>query len=108
MEFYPVCKFAEIGFGEAKEVQVAGRNLAIFNIAGKLFAIDNTCPHMSAPLHNGSVTGKNVICRLHFWEFDITTGQSIDPPGHCVTTYPVKIERGVVKIGCEPLDKPSE
>jgi nitrite reductase/ring-hydroxylating ferredoxin subunit len=101
MEFYPVCKFTEIGLGEGKEVEVAGRKLAVFNIGGKLFAIDNSCPHMTSPLHNGSINGKTVVCRLHFWEFDIPTGQSIDPPGHCVVTYPVKIERGIVKIGIE-------
>jgi len=99
MDYHPVCKFADIGFGEAIEVEVAGRKLAIFNVSGKLYAIDNTCPHMSAPLHNGAINGKHVVCRLHFWEFDITTGQSIDPPGQCVAIYPVKVERGIVKIG---------
>ena len=101
IEYFPVCKFVEIGFGEAKEVVVAGRKIAIFNIGGKLYAIDNVCPHMSAPLHHGSVSGKVVTCRLHFWQFDITNGQSVDQPGQCVATYPVKIERGIVRVGCE-------
>jgi nitrite reductase/ring-hydroxylating ferredoxin subunit len=102
MEFHPVCKFSEIGFGEAKPAVVAGHSIAIFNVSGKLFAIENICPHMAAPLDDGNFNGKTVVCRLHFWEIDITTGQSIDPPGHCVHTYPVKIERGVVKVGIEP------
>ncbi|MEW6734834.1 MAG: Rieske 2Fe-2S domain-containing protein [Acidobacteriota bacterium] len=101
MEFHPVCKFSEIGLGEGKAVAVAGRSLAIFNISGKLYAIDNVCPHMSAPLDNGVVNGKSVVCRLHFWEIDILTGKTVDPPGHCVSTHPVKVERGIVKIGLE-------
>jgi nitrite reductase/ring-hydroxylating ferredoxin subunit len=102
MEYHPVCKFSEIGFGEAKHAVVEGRPVAIFNISGKLHAIENVCPHMSAPLDDGVVKGKNVVCRLHFWEIDIITGQSVDPPGHCILTYPVKVERGVIKVGIEP------
>ncbi|MBL8151915.1 MAG: Rieske (2Fe-2S) protein [Blastocatellia bacterium] len=101
MQYYPVCKFTEVGFGEGKAVEVEGRQIALFNAGGKLYAIDNRCPHMSAPLHDGSLEGKTIVCRLHFWEFDITTGQSTNQPGQCVKTYPVKIERGVVKVAIE-------
>lgn len=101
MEFHPVCKFSDIGFGEGKAVVVAGRSVAIFNVSGKLYAIENMCPHMSAPLDDGVMNGKVITCRLHFWEIDVTNGLSLDPPGHCVVTYPVKVERGVVKVGIE-------
>lgn len=106
MEFYPVCKFSEIGFGEAKHAVVNGHSIAIFNVRGKLYAIENLCPHMAAPLDDGVLEGNKVTCRLHFWQIDVTTGESLDPPGHCVNTYPVKVERGVVKVGYEEPSAP--
>ena len=102
MEYYPVCKFSEVGFGEAKGVVVEGHPIAIFNIGGKLYAIENSCPHMASSLDDGVVEGKGVICRLHFWKINVTTGQSEEPAGYCVPTYPVKIERGMIKVGYEP------
>ncbi len=104
IEFYPVCKFTDIGFGEGKAVEVEGKKVAIFNVFGKLYAIEDVCPHMAAPLHNGTVEAKRVVCRLHFWEFDLTNGECTNQPGHCVTTFPVKIEKGIVKVGIEKGD----
>lgn len=102
MEFHPVCKFSDIGLGEAKGVVVAGYSVAIFNIRGKLYAIENICPHMAAPLDDGVVNEKKVTCRLHFWEIDVTNGQCVEPNnGHCVATFPVKVERGTIKVGIE-------
>jgi nitrite reductase/ring-hydroxylating ferredoxin subunit len=104
IEFYPVCKFSEIGFDEAKSVTIENHAIAIFNVKGKLYAIDDLCPHMKVPLATGVLNGKNVICGAHFWEIDVTTGLSLKPQGHCVNTYPVKIERGIVKVGYQVTD----
>jgi len=102
MEFHPVCKFSDIGLGEAKPAVVEGHSVAIFNVRGKLYAIENICPHMAAPLDDGSLNGTKITCRLHFWEIDVTNGQCIEPAnGHCVATFPVKVERGVIKVGIE-------
>jgi NAD(P)H-dependent nitrite reductase small subunit len=101
MEFYPACKFSEVGFGEAKPVVIEGLAIAIFNIGGKLYAIENMCPHMAAPLDDGVIKGKVVTCRLHFWDVDVTSGQTLEPEGFCVRTYPVKVERGTIKVGIE-------
>ncbi|MFY9223462.1 MAG: Rieske (2Fe-2S) protein [Blastocatellia bacterium] len=103
MEFHPVCKFSEVGFGEAKGFVVEGHSIAIFNIRGKLYAIENMCPHMAAPLDDGVIDGQKITCRLHFWQIDVTNGQCVSPDnGRCVSTYPVKTERGVIKVGIEP------
>ncbi len=104
MEFHPVCKFSDIALGEAKPAVVAGYSVAIFNIRGKLYAIENICPHMAAPLDDGSLEGTKVTCRLHFWEVDVTNGQCVAPNnGRSVATFPVKVERGVIKVGIEEI-----
>ncbi|MCS6886508.1 MAG: nitrite reductase small subunit NirD [Acidobacteriota bacterium] len=101
IEFYPVCKFTDIGFAEGKAVEIEGKRIAIFNVFGKLYAIENVCPHMSATLHDGTVEGRSVICRLHFWEISLTDGKCITDPAYCVATFPVKVEKGIVKVGIE-------
>ncbi|CEK18127.1 Rieske (2Fe-2S) protein [Chthonomonas calidirosea] len=75
--------------------------VAIFKVNETFYCLNNTCPHLGGPLGEGWVEGNVVICPLHYWEFDIRTGESPDDPTLCVTTYPCKVEAGYVYIGLE-------
>ena len=95
---------------EGRAVTLAGRELAIFNMgpstpleAGDRFlAIENRCPHMGGPLSDGIISGCSVVCPLHAWKVNLASG-SVERPAtakdHCVTTYPVRVEDGIVVIG---------
>jgi 3-phenylpropionate/trans-cinnamate dioxygenase ferredoxin subunit len=112
---YVAATVNEIPPGERKIVEVAGRSLGIFNIAGEFFALRNSCPHQGGPLCKGRLTGfleasmpgeysysrKGEIlrCPWHGWEFDIRTGQSWwNPEQVRVRRYKVDIEHGASEL----------
>ena len=95
---------------EGRAVTVGGRELAIFNLGSstgggmpeQFLATDNQCPHEGGPLCDGIVTGSSVVCPLHAWKVSLATGAVERPSSakdHCVATYPVRIEDGIIVIG---------
>lgn len=63
--------------GTGKVVQVGGRAIALFNIDGTFYALDNVCTHRGGPLGEGKVDGTVVTCPWHGNQFDLTTGQVV-------------------------------
>ena len=86
---------------EGRAVTVAGRDIALFNLGGRILATANRCPHKGGPLSDGIVTGHSVVCPLHGWKVGLECGTVQRPGGveACVETYPVRVEDGVVAIG---------
>ena len=74
-----------------------GMELALYNIEGRFFAIENFCPHKGAPLADGNVCGNTVECDWHGWRFDLRTGECLTN-GEFIETYEVIIEEGFIKI----------
>jgi len=75
-EWIHAAKAGELKPGEAKVIHAGDREIALFNVDGQFHAIDNLCPHRGGPLGEGILEGRIVICPLHGWRFDVTTGQS--------------------------------
>ncbi len=97
--FIEIAKINEIAPGEAKMVEVEGKKIAIFNLEGDYYAIDNTCPHARGPLSEGEVEGEAVTCPWHGSEFNIKTGEALRPPARRgVKSYGVRIEGSIIKI----------
>jgi nitrite reductase (NADH) small subunit len=87
---------------EGRSVVLGHRELAIFNLGDRFLATDNQCPHKGGPLCDGIVTGSSVVCPLHAWKVNLETGAVERPSSgsdHCVTTYPTRVEDGVVVVG---------
>ena len=87
---------------EGRAVLIGEREIALFNLGSSFLATDNQCPHQGGPLCDGIVSGGSVVCPLHAWKVNLETGQVERPShgkDHCVTTYPTRIEDGVVLIG---------
>ena len=80
--------------GEAKYVIAEGTALALVNVEGTFYAVDNDCPHQGAPLGDGFLDGYLITCPLHAWQFDVRTGEMPDHPKFCVKTYPVTVVDG--------------
>ena len=66
--------------GSAREIRVAGRSIAVFNVEGTIHAIGNECTHDGGPLSEGVVSDACVICPWHGAEFDLRTGKALTPP----------------------------
>ena len=75
-----------------------GRELALYNIDGQFFAIENFCPHKGAPLVDGKLCGHIIECEWHGWRFDVRSGQCLTTPSGDIETFPVIVEDGTIKI----------
>jgi len=87
---------SEIPAGEGKVVVALGRVLALFNLQGEFFAVDNTCPHRGGPLGEGHLDGDVVVCPWHGWRFDLRSGRSPLNSCHFVRTVPLELEGEVL------------
>lgn len=97
-EFRKVAAVSEIPPGKGKTVAVGAKKIALFNVEGKFYAIDNTCLHRGGPLGEGNLKGRSVSCPWHGWEYDVTTGASSVNPSVKVATYPVRVEGDDVEV----------
>jgi len=79
-------------------VEARGRKIALFNSGGSYYAIDNACRHLGGSLGAGDVSGTRVVCPLHGWEYDFTTGASVDDPEMRVACFAVTVEGDDVYI----------
>jgi nitrite reductase/ring-hydroxylating ferredoxin subunit len=90
LKFYKAVHKDEIPSGEGRSIQIGERCVAVFNLDGEFYAIDDVCPHRGASLGRGRVLrGHIVSCPLHNWEFDVRTGQMHMAPG--VESFPVEL-----------------
>jgi len=87
-----VASLADVPPGGAKLIEVQGKEIALFNANGTLYALDNICTHAGGPLVEGTVEGQEVECPLHGARFNLKSGVSeslIAPDG--VQAYPVRV-----------------
>ena len=77
-----------------------GDELAIYNIDGEYYAIENSCPHKGAPLAEGNLCGHVVECGLHGWQFDVRTGECLTVKER-IRAYRLRVEDGMLKIEVE-------
>ena len=90
--FVKVATRSDVPEGSGKLIEAAGKKIALFNAGGKFYAIGNDCKHRGGPLAEGDLNGTQVTCPWHGWEYDITTGQSLDDSNVTVGCFQVKIE----------------
>lgn len=91
-DFTKVAKTNELEPGQARLVNVKGKQLALFNVDGQFFALDNTCTHRGGPLAEGKISGHKVTCLWHGSTFDIKTGEVVGPPAQrAVARYGVRV-----------------
>src|SRR5205823_11827297 len=91
MAFVRTAKTNEITPGTIREFQVEGKTVALANIGGKYYAINNTCLHRGGPLGQGVLNGTIVTCPWHGWEYDVATGKVKQNPAVGVDCYPVEV-----------------
>jgi 3-phenylpropionate/trans-cinnamate dioxygenase ferredoxin subunit len=93
-----VCAIADLPPGEATTLGVDPA-IAVFNVDGSFYAIDDTCTHETYSLADGYIDGAEVECALHLAKFDLRTGAALCLPARVgVRTYPVATEDGDVFV----------
>jgi nitrite reductase (NADH) small subunit len=89
----------EIPARGARVVKTGDGNVAVFRTsADEVFALADRCPHKQGPLSQGIVHGTSVTCPLHDWVIDLNTGSAVGPDSGCTSSYPVKVEDGLVYV----------
>ena len=98
-ELITVAKTSELAPGQAKTVQVQGQTIALFNIGGTYYAIEDTCTHVGGPLSEGTMDGTTVTCPWHGAQFDVTSGKVLSPPAaESVKNYKVSVQGDEIKL----------
>ena len=98
-EFRKVALVTDLQPDGAKLVEVAGKKIALFNLAGTVYGIDDVCPHRGGPLSEGSLEGESVTCPWHGSVFNIKTGAVETPPARVgVTAYRVRVQGNDVEV----------
>jgi len=100
VEYVEIAPADQLPPGERLFIEVEGRSIVIFNIAGTLYAIGDVCSHDSGPLGDGELEGYDVICPRHGARFDVRTGEVILLPAvEDIPAYPVRVRVGLIELG---------
>jgi len=84
--------------GQGRAYVVGGRVIAVFRERdGRLFAIDNHCPHRGGPLADGIAGDGTVICPLHGWKIELATGRCVGEAA-AVQVYEARVVDGHVRL----------
>ncbi|TAJ20972.1 MAG: non-heme iron oxygenase ferredoxin subunit [Dehalococcoidia bacterium] len=96
-----VASASDIPTGEVRVVQCGARSLAMSNIDGTLYAIDNVCTHDNGPLGEGRLRNGRILCPRHGAAFDAKTGRVLSLPAvKSVAAYEVTVEGDDVYVDC--------
>jgi len=85
--------------GEGRNFEIGGQKIAVFrNRSDQVFAVQAACPHKGGPLADGLLGGSTLVCPLHAWKFELTTGAAI--VGECgLKTFGARVdEKGRVVL----------
>ena len=92
-----VCATSECLPGEYKVATVDGVQVAVINLEGTYYAIEDVCTHDGGELTGGRIVGEEIECPRHGARFDIRTGDVTCPPAYTpIASFPVKVEDGAV------------
>lgn len=97
-DFISVLPLADLPPGSGRTVDINGIWIALYNVDGTLYAIDNACPHAGGPLGEGKCVDGIVECPWHGWKFDVRTGQRVKNPNFTVACCDVRVQDGQIQI----------
>jgi 3-phenylpropionate/trans-cinnamate dioxygenase ferredoxin subunit len=85
--------------GTWRTVDVDDVYIAVFNLNGEFYAIEDLCTHDGGELAGGTIEGHEIICPRHGARFDITTGEVLSEPAYeDLCTFPVRVKDGSVQV----------
>jgi nitrite reductase/ring-hydroxylating ferredoxin subunit len=93
-----VGKVGDVAVGAGRVVDAGGQTLALFNVKGTYYALDNSCVHRGGPLGEGDLDGSVVACPWHGWRWDVTTGSNTNNPAIRVPCFPVTVEQDEIFV----------
>jgi len=100
VEFLEIAPADQLPDGERMFIEVEGKSIVIFKIAGTLFAIGDICSHDNGPVGDGEIEENEIICPRHGGRFDVRTGKATSLPAVMdIPSYPIREKDGMIEIG---------
>jgi 3-phenylpropionate/trans-cinnamate dioxygenase ferredoxin component len=98
-DWIDVARQGEFPPGTWRCVDLDGTLVAVFNLNGAYYAIEDVCTHDGGILTGGAVEGDEIVCPRHGARFSIKTGAVLTPPAYeDVATFPMRVETGTVQV----------
>ena len=98
--YYRVASQEEIPNGDRLFLEIGGRPIVLFNIAGQFYAIGDVCSHDEGPVGDGELSGLVVKCPRHGATFDVRSGKALTLPAvQDIPAYPVRVVDGQIEVG---------
>ncbi|MFN3919550.1 MAG: Rieske (2Fe-2S) protein [Methylohalobius sp.] len=98
-DWIAVCPEKALPPGEHRVVVLNGIEVAVFNLDGKFYAIEDRCTHDGAEIASGALEGDNIVCPRHGARFCLKTGRALTPPAYeDLHVFPVRVENGLIQI----------
>lgn len=105
LQYERVADAGSIEPGSARSFPVGRYEIAVFNIDGALFALENACPHQGGPIADGYLEGPMVTCPWHAWCFDVRTGKMTLGDFAEIPRFDVRVETGGIFVATEPMNE---
>jgi 3-phenylpropionate/trans-cinnamate dioxygenase ferredoxin subunit len=103
VSWIPVAAAAAIADGDYAQTEIDGALIAVFNIHGTFYAIEDVCTHDGGELAGGAIDGNVVVCPRHGARFCLRTGAALTPPAYePVRTFETRIQDGMVEVNSDP------
>ena len=98
-DFVKATELKDLAPGSLMAVELDGKQIALANVDGRIYAFGGTCTHRGGPLAEGSLEGAVVTCPWHGGRFDVTTGDVVGPPPReNVPVNQAKVQGGGIEI----------
>jgi nitrite reductase (NADH) small subunit/3-phenylpropionate/trans-cinnamate dioxygenase ferredoxin subunit len=98
VRYVVVARAEDVPPGTGAVVEAGGRALALFNVGGSFYALDNTCLHRGGPVGEGELDGTVVTCPWHGFQYDVTTGRNVFDPDVGLRSFEVLVSEGDVLV----------
>ena len=102
-----VCASSDVPEKGKHVVTVGALAIALVRVEGRVYGVDNRCPHRDGELGHGDLDGFHLFCPLHAWVFDVRDGRGFFPKGAEVACFEVKESSGRVFVATKGV-KPSQ
>jgi 3-phenylpropionate/trans-cinnamate dioxygenase ferredoxin component len=98
-DWLPAMKFSEVDEGSIATVDLAGNHILLSKIGGDVYAVSGTCTHEETDLGLGFVIEDRIVCPLHLSQFELKTGQVVNPPAtESLKRFNVKVTAEMIFI----------
>src|SRR5512143_264943 len=100
VEYLEIAPASELPPGERLFVEIGGKPIVIFNVAGQYFSIADVCSHDDGPVGEGTLNEYTISCPRHGAQFDVRTGKVLQMPAVVdIPAYPVRVAGGMLQLG---------